>query len=96
MQKTVLVYRFIPPLQFTPTPQAKLSITPSADLLLRFHYLFRFQIHELPDQLHQLSFVRPQQLSARARCGGEKHRQVVYLRRHLATDTETKKKQLKN
>lgn len=55
--------------------------------LFVFVYLFVLYVHQLPNQLHELSFVRPQQLPARARCGGENHRNVVYLRRHLNTDT---------
>lgn len=54
-------------------------------------YLFVLYIHELPNQLHELLLVRPQEISARARCGGENHHQVVYLRRHLNLKKKNRK-----
>lgn len=45
--------------------------------------LFVLQVHELPHQLLELRLVRTQEVSARTRCGGEQHRQVVYLSRHF-------------
>lgn len=52
-------------------------------------YHFVLDIHQLPSQPQELPLVGPQQLAARARCGGEEHRKVVYLRRHLNTPKRT-------